>query len=210
MRPWNLLPLRDRASLQRRWLVAMGLGVSALSGAACAAWVLNAQEHRRAQLHADTAAAQAQLNDLQRQMAQLQKAQLQAQQSQERLQHLQALRQRAQRLDALHQVMARRWPADVQVHEWRVEGPEWRLQGPAESGQGVSQLLRSLRLHGPWQQAPTLVELAASPATTGPTAASLRYVAQGRWSEPGLLPPLASPASAQSTGSLSASVSRAP
>lgn len=198
MKPWNLLPMRDRASLLRRWGVGTGLWFSALSGGALVGWVLSAQEAQRAQLQADMAAAQNQWNELQQQTAQLQKEQSQDRQTQARWQHVSALRLRAQRLDALHQVMVRRWPADVQVQELRVDGAGWQLQGPAASGLGVAQLLQALAPYGPWQQAPTLLELAASPGVPGQAGASWRYVVQGRWSEPGLLLPAAAVTSAQS------------
>ena len=198
MKPWNLLPMKDRASLLRRFGVGMSLCVSALSGGGLVAWVLNAQEAQKEQLQADMAAAQSQLNDAQQQTAQLQKGQSQDRQIQARLQHVSALRQRAQRLDAFHKVMARRWPADVQVQEWRVEGAGWRLQGPAASGLGVSQLLQALAPYGPWQQTPTLMAFAALPVAPGPAAASWRYVAHGRGSAHGLLLPAAAVTSAPS------------
>jgi Tfp pilus assembly protein PilN len=194
MKPLNLLPLRYQASRLRRWGLGLGLVASALSGGAVVAVVLNAQDRQVEQLQTDRAAAQTQLKNLEQQRAQLQTMQSQAQQTQDRLQHVRALRLRAQRVDAMHQLMARQWPAQVQVQEWHVEGPSWRLQGPVTSVQGMGQLLQTLTPHGPWQQAPTLVELTALPSPALPSqaaqdAAGWRYVAQGRWSEPGLLPP---------------------
>ena len=189
MKPLNLLPLRDRASRLRCRVVGIGMCLSVAGGAALAAWVLNAQDDQRAQLNADMAAAHMQLKDLQQQHGQMQKAQSQFQQLQERWQHVRALRQRAQRLVTVQHVMARRWPVNVQVQEWRVEGPAWRLMGPTDSGDGMNQLVQVLSPHGPWQQTPTLVELSASTAITGQAEPSLHYVVQGRWHEPGLLAP---------------------
>ena len=187
MSPWNLLPLGDRASALCRWTVSLGWCVSALCGGAWVALLMQAQEAERALLQDGIQNAQAQLKDLQQQTAQLQQAQTEARQLQESGQHVQALRQRALRLVAMHNQMAGQWPADVQVQEWRVEGAAWQLQGPATSVQGVNQLLLALSPHGPWQQRPTLLEVAAAPALAGQAQAGLRYVAQGRWSEPGLL-----------------------
>jgi hypothetical protein len=187
MSPWNLLPLGERATVLRRWTVGLGGGFSALCGGALVALLMQALEVERTMLQDHLQTAQAQLKDLQQQTAQLQQAQMQARQLQENGQHVQALRQRALRLLAIHQQMAGHWPADVQVQEWRVEGAAWQLQGPATSVQGVNQVLLALAPHGPWQQPPTLLELAATPALAGQVQTRLRYMAQGRWSEPGLL-----------------------
>jgi hypothetical protein len=114
--------------------------------------------------------------------------QLQALQTQALWQQVQALRQRAQRQDALHNVTAQRWPAVVQVQEWRLDGAGWRLQGLADSGSAVQQLLQDLQPLGTWQQAPAVVELAATPALSGSSARGLRYVVQARWQEAELAP----------------------
>ena len=204
MSPWNLLPVRERASPWRRRCVGGSLALSALGGGALAACVLSAQDAQQVQLQAAIVSAQARLASLQQQTAQLHNAQWQSQQTQERLQHVQALRQRAQRVQALHQVAALRWPTGVAVQEWRIEGPWWRLQGRADSGLAVEQLLQALTPHGPWQQAPTLVELATATGTATGTAPAaplgagepmgLRYQAEARWSEAGLAPPTATAA----------------
>jgi hypothetical protein len=137
-----------------------------------------------------------QLDQLQLQLAQQRKLQLQAQQTHALWQQVQALRQRAQRLDALHKVTAQRWPAGVQVLEWRLDGAGWRLQGLADSGGAVQQLLQDLLPLGPWQQAPAVVELAATSVVSGSNARSLRYVVQARWQETELAPHARSPAPA--------------
>lgn len=199
MTPWNLLPLRDRASVLRRWLVGSWLGLSALGGGGLVAWTLHTQDASKVHVQAEMARAQLQLDQLQHQLAQQRKLQLQAQQTHALWQQVQALRQRAQRLDALHKVTAQRWPAGVQVQEWRLDGAGWRLQGLADSGSAVQQLLQDLLPLGPWQQAPAVVELAATPAVLGSNARGLRYVVQARWQEAELAPQArsAAPASAQ-------------
>ncbi len=196
MTPMNLLPLRDRASVSRRWLVGSWLGLSALGGGGLVAWTLHAQDASKAHVQAEMARAQMQLDQLQLQLAQQRKLQLQAQQTHALWHQVQALRQRAQRLDALHKVTAQRWPAGVQVQEWRLDGAGWRLQGLADSGGAVQQLLQDLLPLGPWQQAPAVVELAATPVVSGSNARGLRYVVQARWQETELAPQARSPAPA--------------
>ena len=53
MRPWNLLPLRERVTPWRRVGMALGLAFSACSGAALVAWILSAQSARQAQVQAE-------------------------------------------------------------------------------------------------------------------------------------------------------------
>jgi len=179
--------------MSRRWLVGSWLWLSALCGGGLVAWTMNAQDASKAHLQAEMARAQGQLELLQQQLAQQHKLQLQTQQTQALWQQVQALRQRAQRLDALHTVAAQRWPAGVQVQEWRLDGAGWRLQGLADSGSAVQQLLQELLPLGPWQQAPAVAELAATPAVSGPNARGLRYVVQARWREAGLVPQARAP-----------------
>ena len=188
MTPWNLLPLADRASSQRRALVLGLWSLAALAGAALAAWVLHQQDERWATLQAEVAAAQLHRDRLQQEASQLRQRQLQATQAQEWGRHVQALRQRAQRLDALHTFIAQRWPAALLVHEWRVEGSAWQLQGLADSGIAVQGLLQALTAWGPWQQPPALVELASAPAGSGQPGTGWRFVAQARWQEAALAP----------------------
>lgn len=191
MTPWNLLPLRERVSPWRRVVMASGLAFSACSGAALVAWLLSAQSTRQAQVQADVLAAQTQLAHLKKQTEQERAAQTQWQQAQARWQQLGALRQRALRLDAVQQASLQRWPAAVQVQSWRIEGGNWQLQGMAESGVAVQQLAQDLSPWGPWQQTPTLVELAAVPQAPGQTAGRVRYVLQARWREDEGLTPAA-------------------
>ena len=67
-----------------------------------------------------------------------------------------------------------------------MEGAGWRLQGRADSADAVHQLLQELTPLGPWQQAPTLLELSALPTLAGTNDPGLRYVVQARWLEPSL------------------------
>ena len=188
MRAWNLLPRAERASRLRRCTVASGWVVSFLGGGAVAAWALTEHDASLALVQADIASTQMHLARLHKEIAELNQLQSRAQHSHALGQHVQALRQRAQRLDSLHRVTAQRWPAAVHIQEWRVEGADWRLQGQADSSGALQELMQTLAPHGPWQQAPSLVELEAAPMTAGPQVRAWRYGLQARWQESGLMP----------------------